>query len=174
MMMRVLPSPDLEEVVDCAADDLELLRGARLLVTGGTGFVGQWLLSSLLRADDRLRLGLRIDLLARNPVRLPAHITQHRAVQLVPGDVRALPGLAVVDFAVHAAASSAAPYGVGDGEPRAMAATIVHGTEAVLAAAAGARVLFLSSGAVYGRCPVPVAEDAGTGPDPMEPSSAYA
>jgi dTDP-glucose 4,6-dehydratase len=57
-----------------------------------------------------------------------------------------------------------------------MAATITDGTRQVLevAARSRSRVLFLSSGAVYGRQAVQhVAEDASTGPDPMDPRSAY-
>ena len=39
---------DLDEVVSLAYTDLKTLEGSRLLITGGTGFVGKWLLYSLL------------------------------------------------------------------------------------------------------------------------------
>ena len=35
---------DLDAVVDLARDDFAALDGARLFVTGGTGFIGCWLL----------------------------------------------------------------------------------------------------------------------------------
>ena len=56
-----------------------------------------------------------------------------------------------------------------------MAETIVEGTREVLRAAAtkGARVLFLSSGAVYGRQHAAVAEECEGAPDPMDPRSSY-
>jgi len=169
-----LPPQEIDEVVDASADDFLALRGARILLTGGTGFIGDWLTSCLLRADDRLRLGLRIALLTRRPHCLPARVADHCAVDVVVGDVRQLPPVGTPDLVIHAAASSSAKYGVGDGEPRTIASTIVQGTESVLTAARGARLLFFSSGAVYGRTPEPVAEDHSGAPDSMEPATAYA
>jgi len=97
-------------------------------------------------------------------------------VATVVADVRRLPRLGAFDLVIHGAASSSATYGLDDGDPREMARTIVDGTLAVLDAAASssARVLFLSSGAVYGPLRAPVAETATGGPDPMDPRSAYA
>jgi len=175
-MSAALPLSEIDEVVDVSGDDFAALRGASLLLTGGTGFVGRWLTSCLLRADDRLALGLRVALLTRRPERLPPWVAEHRAIVVVAGDVRALPPVGRPDFVMHGAASSSAKFGVGDGEPRAMAATIVEGTQAVLAAAGGARTLFLSSGAVYASAVEPVAEDASTAPAsrPDPPESSYA
>lgn len=173
-MKPPLPPREVDEVVDASVDDFTALRGARILLTGGTGFIGDWLTTCLLRADDRLRLGLRIALLTRRPDCLPARVSGHAAVDVVAGDVRRLPAIGAPDLVIHAAASSSATYGVGDGEPRAMASTIVAGAESVLTAARGARVLFLSSGAVYGPTSGPVAEDDLSAPNPMEPATAYA
>ena len=35
----------------------KFLRGARILLTGGTGFFGCWLLETLVRANERFDLG---------------------------------------------------------------------------------------------------------------------
>jgi nucleoside-diphosphate-sugar epimerase len=168
-----LPLEDLDSAVERAEGDLRALAGARLLVTGGTGFLGSWLVASLLHAEQRLGLGIRLVVLSRTPDRVP--LEPRRGLELARGDVRRLPELGTVDAVVHGAASSAARYGEGDGEPRAMAATIVDGTRSVLELAARnrARVLLLSSGAVYGPIYSPTAEDHPGGPDPMDPRSAY-
>src|SRR5437764_928606 len=49
---RPLSIIDLDHVLDRAADDLARWRGARLLLTGATGFVGSWLLDTLLHANE--------------------------------------------------------------------------------------------------------------------------
>lgn len=169
-----LPADDLSSSTDASEDDLARWRGARILVTGGTGFVGSWLTSSLLHADRRLALDLDLVLLSRYPDRVPVDETPR--LSIISGDVRRLPDVGSVDVIVHGAASSSAPFGLGDGDPRNMAATIVDGTQAVLEAGARtkARILFLSSGAIYGPRTEPVAEaDVTGGPDPLDPRAAY-
>ncbi|HVX19854.1 MAG TPA: NAD-dependent epimerase/dehydratase family protein [Acidimicrobiales bacterium] len=169
-----LPDRDLDRAVERVSADLSRWRGARVLVTGATGFLGSWLVGTLLRANEVLDLGLRLVVLTRDPTTVP--LAPGPCLELVAGDVRDLPPVGQVDAIVHGAAASASRFGVGDGEPRVMAATIVDGTRAVLDAAAssGARVLFLSSGAVYGRQVVDaVPEDHAGGPDPLDPRSAY-
>ena len=132
------------------------LAGARLLLTGCTGFFGPWLLEPLLAADAALGLGLRIWVLTRDPEgfrgRLP-HLAGHPAVALLAGDVRAFepPGIRFTHL-VHGAASSNTRRD--PQSPEAMQETILAGTRRALAAAAGARrALFISSGAVYGPQP---------------------
>jgi dTDP-glucose 4,6-dehydratase len=168
-----LPLDELDSGLERAGGDLQALEGATVLVTGGTGFLGSWLVASLLRAEVRLRLGLRVVVLSRAPELVP--LPERSGLEIVGGDVRRLPDLGSVDLVVHGAASSGARFGEGDGEPRAMAATILDGTRAVieLASRTRARLLLLSSGAVYGPQLAPVGEDAGGGPDPMDPRSAY-
>lgn len=171
-----LPADDLDATCEAARGDLEQLRGARILVTGGTGFLGSWITGALLHARDRLGLRTEVVVLSRDPSRVP--LAGREGLRLVAGDVTGLASrddLGRFDAVLHAAASSSARYGEGDGEPRAMAATIFDGTRAVLEVAcrSRARVLFLSSGAVYGPQIEPVDEDAKGAPDPLQPSSAY-
>ena len=56
-----------------------------------------------------------------------------------------------------------------------VAETIIDGARSILEAAArnSARVLFLSSGAVYGPQTGPVAQDCLLSPDPTDPASTY-
>jgi len=171
-----LPTEDLAAAAAAARDDLAALRGTRILVTGGTGFLGSWLTATLAWASQRAQMGWEILVLSRDPSRVP--LKGLAGIRLLAGDVTTLAqrhDLGHLDAVIHGAASSSAPYGHGDGEPRAMAATIVDGTRQVLevAARSKARVLLLSSGAVYGPLQAPVDESARSGPDPMEPRSAY-
>src|SRR5258708_39068837 len=90
--MPALPVLDLDHVVDHTGPDVwKALAGQRLLVTGGTGFVGKWLLESLLWATDRLNLGTSAVVLTRDPGRFrerSPHLAEHPAVELLAGNVQ--------------------------------------------------------------------------------------
>jgi nucleoside-diphosphate-sugar epimerase len=147
--------------------DWEALRGARVLVTGGTGFVGAWLADTLLGADDRLGLGVRLHLLTRSPLavaaRLPWLAADHR-VDLFAGDVVdcVWPDAAVTHVIAGAASADAAVYAR---DPQGSRRTIVEGTRRTLEASLmykDPRILVVSSGAVYGAIDPgrPVREDS--------------
>lgn len=173
-----LPPEDLQrchEVLGLNA--WQALAGRRLFFTGGTGFVGKWMLGALLDADRRLRLGCHVTVLSRDPLAFLRDWPALRdRVTAVAGDVRsvALPG-ATFDVVVHAATDVAA-----HSPPREIFSTCVEGTRRVLdfAHESGARQLLLvSSGAVYGPLPAGmtrVPETHAGGPDPLLASSAYA
>ncbi len=149
--------PDLEAVVERGADDFEAFRGARLFVTGGTGFVGSWLLETFAHANRRLSLGARLLVLSRNPGAFSAaspHLASDPAIAFAAGDVRDardVPG--AFDAFVHAATSSSLGADLPEEEMR---ATVVDGTRSVLDLAqrsGDVPLLFTSSGAVYGKQP---------------------
>lgn len=174
---RPLPKGDLHHVIEHTGSLWDDLRGARLFVTGGTGFFGRWMLETFLRANDDLRLGAKATVLTRDPLRVAQaapHIRTSPAITLLAGDVRTF-GLPRHSFThiLHLATESGP-----DLTPGASFRTAVHGTERVLALAAraGARKLLLtSSGAVYGAQPpdlqglfeefpgAPLAQDASAG-----------
>ncbi len=136
------------------------LRGERILMTGGTGFFGCWLVESFLHANRTLGLGARLAVLSRRPrvfaERAP-HLCRDGSLELLEGDVRTFrspPGRFA--YVIHAATDAVLPASCSAVEQY---ATIVEGTRRVLefaADAAARRLLLASSGAVYGPQPVTV------------------
>jgi dTDP-glucose 4,6-dehydratase len=173
---------DLADVLEWAGPAWPDLRGARLFITGGTGFFGCWLLESLCHANRHLGLGARATVLTRNPAafhRKAAHLAANPAVELVEGDVLALPDLpGEYSHVIHAAGDASTLQFQLD--PLRSFDTLVLGTQNVLAWAAGKdvdRFLFTSSGAVYGPQPPELERipDQWPGaPDCTSPRAAYA
>jgi nucleoside-diphosphate-sugar epimerase len=131
--------------------------GGRIFITGGTGFIGTWLLESLHWANRRVHCDVAATVLSRNPAafgrRFP-HLAGAAEIRFVAGDVRQPQDLAGCDAVIHAATDSDAQRN--EREPLTMVETIVAGTGQVLQAAATTGVkhaLLLSSGAVYGPQP---------------------
>ncbi len=88
---KPLPKEDLAHVLEFAQQDLEQLRGARLFVTGGTGFFGKWLLATFQHANRELRLGASMTVLTRDPARFrneSPHLSDDPAFTFHAGDVR--------------------------------------------------------------------------------------
>ncbi|WP_380871827.1 dTDP-glucose 4,6-dehydratase [Sphingomonas sp. DBB INV C78] len=157
------------------------LRGARIFMTGGTGFIGRWMLEALVDAERRLGLGIEILLLSRDPDgfrRRCPHLAQSPLVHCVPGDVSDFSeGEGDFTHIIHAATDASADLNRHD--PRRMFTTIVDGTRRALDFALERnchRFFYLSSGAVYGAQPAGmyhVAEDWTGGPNCLDPLSAY-
>lgn len=166
----LVPVADLDEILLRGGNDIRRWAGARLLITGGTGFVGKWLTSALLHAEDRMGLGMRLVVVTRSPSRAPVH----PAVDVVVSDVRDLPPLGSFDAVIAGAASSAAAPGSVDAAPPSIASTVFADVTQALRAASGGRLLLLSSGAVYGSgLGGAVAEDAPSAPDTADPRTTY-
>lgn len=170
----MIPAEDLAAIDAALAPHWPALDGARLFVTGGTGFIGRWMLEALARAPVRVEAVL----LSRDPAAFAAR-APHLADRftLVAGDIMDFPtpdgGFTHV---IHGATDASAALNAND--PRRMFDTIVTGTDRALdlAGRKGARMLMMSSGAVYGVQPWDMShvdEDFAGGPDPRDPRSAY-
>jgi dTDP-glucose 4,6-dehydratase len=149
-----LSDRDLVHIIRDAAAELEGLRGKSLFLTGGTGFFGKWLLAGLCRADMELGLGLRMTALSRDPAPfLQRHpeVASVSALNFVRGHVADFPLAAHrPDYILHAAADTTAF--TTEAEERERSRAIVEGARHALDLArnCGARLLNVSSGAVYG------------------------
>ncbi len=179
--MAKLPTPDLDHALTHVGDGWRSLAGARLFITGGTGFVGKWLLESLLWANDQRDLGVSATVLTRDPDRFVAespHLARHSAVALLKGKVDSFDFPAGdFPFVIHAATER---YFEADAErPLSTFDLDVEGTRRVLEFArthGGRRLLFTSSGAVYGTQPpslTHIPEDYTGAPLTTTPGSAY-
>lgn len=133
------------------------LRGKRLLLTGGTGFAGSWLLTLIAAFNDHLPAADRCQVYI--PTRDPAafarkapQLAAHPAFTFVSGDVRSFPLPPFpCELIIHAAAP-ADPISLSV-NPAAVADIIVAGSQRIIdfALRGGVeRLLFVSSGAVYG------------------------
>ena len=63
LRVKPLPQSDLEAVLQQALFPFLSLRGARILITGATGFVGGWMLETLAYARNRLKMDTEITVL---------------------------------------------------------------------------------------------------------------
>ncbi|MGV4398253.1 NAD-dependent epimerase/dehydratase family protein, partial [Pandoraea pneumonica] len=66
------------------------LKHARLFVTGGTGYIGRWLLAALCQANRVFSLDLQMTVLSRNPQSFKAsdpEIASDPAIGWLQGDV---------------------------------------------------------------------------------------
>ena len=158
------------------------LRGERILITGATGFFGCWLLESFAWANRRLNLNAHAVALSRRPETLAAtapHLAVDSAITPHAADIRS------GDFpegqfshVIHAATEASAKLNTQ--APYVMFDTIVNGTRRTLEFAAAhsvRRLLFISSGAVYGKQPSHVThldESFDGGPNPLDRAAAYA
>jgi len=157
------------------------LRGARVFITGGTGFVGTWLLESLASADDELHLGVNATVITRNPEGFASkapHLATHRSITLLEADACTFPfPEGEFPFVIHAATERhfnsvpEHPLGTFDRDIKATRRVLefarTHGTK---------RLLFTSSGAMYGKQPpelTHIPEDYAGAPGTMDVQSAY-
>jgi dTDP-glucose 4,6-dehydratase len=174
-----LPSEDVALLVG-PAGRWEGLRDARVFLTGGTGFVGRWLVGAFVHANREHALRAHLDVLTRDPdafERACPDLAADAAVALLEGDVRTVE-LAAVDctHVIHAATPS--DEHLNTERPREMLDIIETGTKRVLDLALrrrAQRLLLVSSGAVY-LPPAPAggySEDSAIGPLWPAESSAY-
>lgn len=180
-MRPPLPTQDLDLVLSHSPAFWSRFRGARVLLTGGTGFIGMWLLEVLQHANHKLDADLRLVVLTRDPERArqhAPHLFNRPDTQLVCGNIcEPLAPVGPLDLCIHAATD------VGDSlvaaKPLEVFDSIVQGTRHVLdlARAAGAsRFLLTSSGAVYGTQPADlerISESHHGAADPLQPRAAY-
>lgn len=174
---------DFDDIGEQTAVPWEALHGARIFLTGGTGFFGIWLIESLIRVNRRFNLNIQAMLLSRDKTTFLAknpHLAGAPELIFLQGDVRDFdfPNSSFTHI-IHAATTSSVR--LNHEQPDLMQDVIVRGTSRVLELAARSgtvrKILFVSSGAVYGRQRPEIshiAEDDSGLQAPLERFSAYA
>lgn len=157
------------------------LSGASIFITGGTGFIGKWLLEFFRYANHELGLNIKVSVLTRNIdhfARQSPHLAECPFFSYIQGDVSNFNWPTMVyTHVIHAATDASAA--LNEKDPLKMFSTIVNGTQRVLAFAVEKkvnRVLYLSSGAVYGKQPIDLKAVPETwlgAPDCYNPISTY-
>jgi len=171
---------DLELIIKRTPRNVwDALREQRIFISGGTGFVGCWLLESLLFANQQLSLNLSITVLSRNPVafiKKAPHLALNKIVKLIQGDVNNLEHISEsFDIVIHAATDVVNP----ETDSLAAYTSIVNGTQQTLELAKRSkaqRYLLTSSGAAYGRQPASLThtpESYAGAPETTAVNSAY-
>ena len=172
---------DLEEINQNSASDLEEIVNKPLVITGASGFVGTWLTLSWVSARKKFNGGGRLLVTSRNPqtlLPLTTLIDERSPITAVASDIRHLhiPNEFRDGNLIHAATPASAALNSSD--PSMMLKIIIEGQERVLeeAVRVNNKVLFLSSGAVYGRQPLDLShlsEDWEGAPQIGDSNSAY-
>ncbi len=177
LMPLDIPEEDLKRCHDVlGTSSWRALTDQSIFITGGTGFIGKWLLATLLDANEKLNLDCQITVLSRDPGAFQgAWPAVAERVHWIAGDIRDFPITNEhFDVIVHAATDVATQI-----SPQYLFSTCLDGTRRVLdlASRCGAnRLLLLSSGAIYGPLPTDMTHVPEThlgGPDPLLGSSAY-
>jgi len=154
----------------------------KIVITGASGFIGKWLLASWITAREEFGAGGHLICMSRNPAAYPECLRQEAVragVGFRFGDVRSLTAIEIPEVygVIHGATPTT--LGVTQAALTDTASTVIDGQRAVLEFSQKnkvQRMLFLSSGAVYGSQPSDsqgVPEDDLTGPDPLNPLMVY-
>jgi dTDP-glucose 4,6-dehydratase len=172
---------DLENILFHTKYSWEKVKGKVIFITGGTGFIGKWLLESFLFINHQLNLDSEMHVLSRNPklfLKKYPHFIANEKLFFHQGDVKnfCFPKLKI-DYFIHAA-TDADDQQINE-NPLLIIDTILAGTRNVLEflrTLTVEKMLFLSSGAVYGKQPpdlTHISEEYTGGPDLTKPGSSY-
>jgi dTDP-glucose 4,6-dehydratase len=133
------------------------LKNQKILIAGGTGFVGSWIAEFVAFLNDHYQFNISLVLLGRNTDTFIAekkHLATRSDIQLISKDIRYVNELSLdIDYIIHAAASPDNRNHVSS--PIETISTITKGTDNFIDSAFKLpnlkKFLYLSSGQVYGK-----------------------
>lgn len=176
---------DFAQISEQGKSSFAALQNAHIFLTGGTGFIGSWLLEAIAYANDIDHANIEVTILTRTPMGFKEKnpkLFEKSYFRYVAGDVIRLPeslkSLRPYTHLIHAATDASAE--LNEVNPLQMFDTVVLGTRQILDFAVQqkiSKVLYLSSGAVYGQQAQGVefvAENSLSAPDCLNPKNTYA
>lgn len=181
--MSSIIQKDCEEVTANSAPLLSKLKGECILITGGTGFMGTWLVEMATFLNDNYNFDTRLILLSERAQNFSAkapHLAMRKDVELIERDVRNIVEIPdEITFIIHAASNPDNRIHASD--PFKTMQVISKGTDAILNAAIRLpnlkKLLNISSGLIYGPQPLEldaIPENFRGGPDCGSVASVYA
>lgn len=173
---------DLGQILSQAENVFRELRGANIFITGGTGFIGTWILETIRYANQTRNFDIHASILTRNKesyFKRNLRLASHNKFSFIEGDISSFDAPDSNYSHVIHGATDASAY-LNEHDPIKMFNTVVDGTKRILEFAKekqAARVLMMSSGAVYGQQPYElqkVGESWLGGPNCVDPRATYA
>jgi dTDP-glucose 4,6-dehydratase len=151
------PESDLDEILEISSEHLRKMANSSVAILGGSGFIGSWIASALLRANALLSLNIKISIYSRHIEKtkskfglLPANSISFKFADFA---VSQFPEIEKYDFYINAATPSVSTTGSED--PDNVYGSTVNSSKFILNSSdsLGGRptVLNLSSGAIYGK-----------------------
>ena len=173
---------DLEFILEKIKNNIDLakLKNTNIFITGGTGLFGKLFLETFLFFNDKLDSNIKITVLTRNYEKFISNYPQfiNENIKFINGDIRNFNiNCDNIDYIIHAAAS-VDPI-LEKENPNEMFSIIVDGTKYLLEKIKDynvKRILFTSSGAVYGKQPYNlkyISEDYNCNPDSIYGKAKY-
>jgi nucleoside-diphosphate-sugar epimerase len=148
----LVPSQDLEDILLASETSFLQLHRLKIMVFGGTGFIGKWLIGALSLADSKFNLKVLIVLASRDSERAKSIFRDMKHENIMFVDIKDLdrPDIPHCDIYIHAAT----PTTNSESTLRSDSSSYIGITEFIMNRAGIAKnspvVMHLSSGAVYG------------------------
>jgi len=170
---------EFHKIVSTSQENLEVLRNTVILVTGGSGFIGSWLVDVLRVANSSMRLNCEIYTLSRHQRSDSFKILcADNSIHFIEGDIRdpgTLPNIPF-NYVFHAATPSTSSSGTNN--PRNIYEITQIGMKNLLASfkrtKAHPRIINLSSGAAMEFDALSHNEKSWENIENLSPSTAYA
>jgi len=149
-------SDDVEKIISRLDGDVQSFHNKKILITGGTGFFGRWLLQILCTLIEDKKFRIEIFVVSRNPNKFLRKYNNYlfdKYLYFIEGDICdfRLPDLDI-DYLIHMATTSAGETYSGEDQLKKID-VLYRGTKNTLNNSTRCnvkKVLFTSSGVVYG------------------------
>lgn len=147
---------DLDEILLRLDSSWNTFRDSTILILGGSGFIGTWLVSAILNADRKLSLGIQLIVVSRDvsSARNRFKLTNFSSVTFIEFDLMSEEELSLpeADYIIHAATPSIPATGSNQGFD--FRNSTNEGMKSILKTlnkkSYSPKILHTSSGAVYG------------------------